>query len=81
MKKIHEPYDKLKGWLREKRIVYKEIADLIGVSVPTVSAKINGDSDFFLSEVKLIKNRYKPEEDIFFIGDVALKQQTEQPKT
>lgn len=75
MKKIHAPYDKLKGWLRENRIVYKEIADLIGVSVPTVSAKINGDSDFFLSEVKLIKNRYKPTEDIFFISDVALKQQ------
>lgn len=75
MSKIHEPYDKFKGWLRENKLVYQDIANLLGISVPTVSAKINGDSDFLLSEVKMIKKHYKAEEDIFFVGDVALKQQ------
>jgi hypothetical protein len=51
--------------------VYKDIADLIGVSIVTVSAKVNGQSDFLLSEIQIIKSRYNLKDDIFFVDDVA----------
>ena len=70
-KLIHKPYKKFKGWLRENGLIYKDIADLSGVSVVTVSAKINGQSDFLLSETKIIKRTYNLIEDIFFDDGVA----------
>lgn len=71
MNLIHKPYAKFKGWLRENGLVYKDIADLIGVSVVTVSAKVNGQSDFLLSEIKIIKRKYNLTDAIFFADDVA----------
>lgn len=71
MKLIHKPYAKFKGWLRENGLVYKDIADLIGVSIVTVSAKVNGQSDFLLSEIQIIKSRYNLKDDIFFVDDIA----------
>lgn len=68
---IHKPYKKFKGWLRENGLIYKDIADLLGLSVATVFAKINGQSDFLLSEVKIIKRTYNLKGDIFFEDDVA----------
>lgn len=65
MKRIHEPYAKFKGWLRSNGLTYKDIAELLGLSVTTVVAKINGASDFLLSEVRLIKTRYHLPDDIF----------------
>lgn len=64
-KKSHPPYDKLKGFLTERGLTYKDIASLLGISVTSVGAKINGSSDFLLSEVKAIKEEYQPERDIF----------------
>lgn len=63
---IHDPYDRFKGWLLEHHITYADLAELLGLNIATVSAKINGTSDFLLSEVKLIKNNYKLSSDIFF---------------
>lgn len=71
MKKVHEPYHKLKNWLRENRVPYREIADLLGLRIPTVAAKINGDSDFYLSEVQIIRRKYGLSSDYFCTDVVA----------
>jgi len=71
MKLVHNPYAKFKGWLRSNNLTYKEIAELLGVSVTTVSAKINGQSDFLLSEIQAIRKHYRLDSDIFFTNDVA----------
>lgn len=64
-KMMHEPYQKLKGFMRERSIVYADIAELLGVTPTTVSLKVNGQSDFSLSEAKLIKATYGASDDIF----------------
>ena len=71
MKKVHAPYSKFKGWLRTNGLTYKSVAELLGVSVATVSAKVNGNSDFLLSEIQVIKKHYKLDNDIFFTDIVA----------
>ncbi|MBQ8390938.1 MAG: hypothetical protein IJX50_00125 [Clostridia bacterium] len=71
MKKVHEPYHKLKNWLRENRVPYREIADFLGLTIPTVAAKINGDSDFYLSEVQALRRKYGLSADYFYTGTVA----------
>lgn len=70
-KTIHKPYANFKGWLRSNGLTYKNIADLLGLSVATVSAKINGYSDFLLSEIQIIKKHYHLKDAIFFENDVA----------
>lgn len=64
-KKTHPPYDKFKGFLTERGLTYRDVGDLLGITPTSVGAKINGRSDFLLSEVKKIKMEYKPERDIF----------------
>jgi len=71
VKKIHEPYSKFKGWLRGNNLTYKDIANFLGLSVATVSAKINGHSDFLLSEIQAIKKHFHLENEIFFNDNVA----------
>lgn len=61
----HPPYVKLKGFMREKGITYKDLAGLLGVTTSTVSMKINGKSDFYLKETKLIRDTYQANNDIF----------------
>lgn len=71
MSLIHNPYMKFKGWLKSKNLTYKDVAEVLGLSVATVSAKINGQSDFLLSEIETIKKHYNLESEIFFTDDVA----------
>lgn len=66
MKNIHKPYQKFKGWLKSNDLTYKDISDILGVSVTTISAKINGQSDFLLGEIQVIKDMYGLSSDIFF---------------
>lgn len=54
--KIHEPYNKLKGALRERGITYAEISKILGISKATFCRKINGESDFFLSEAEKLES-------------------------
>ena len=67
----HKPYAKFKGWLRANNLTYADIAKLLGLSTATVSSKINGKSDFLLSEVSVIRKHYNLGGDIFFTNDVA----------
>ena len=53
-KKKHAPYCKLKGLLREKGETYESIAQLLELSVPSVTRKINGESDFYLTEAEAL---------------------------
>ena len=63
--KIHEPYKKFKGFIREKGITYNDIAHLLGITTSTVSMKVNGYSDFYLSEQKLIEKEYGAKREFF----------------
>lgn len=72
MKKIiHKPYARFKGWIRENGLTYADIATFLGLNEATVSLKINGQSDFSLSEVQALKSHYKLNSNIFFTDDVA----------
>ncbi len=71
MKAVHNPYMRIKGWLRGKGLTYKDVADVLGISAATVSAKINGQSDFLLSEIEEIRKQYNLDRDIFFTDGVA----------
>lgn len=61
----HPPYNSFKGFLAERGMTYKDIADLLGISVTAVGAKVNGKSDFSLSEALAIKKKYQPDREIF----------------
>ena len=71
MKKVHKPYNKLKVWLKDNGITYADVALLLGRTETCVMHKINGYSDFSLSEVTLMKAEYKIKDDIFFTNEVA----------
>lgn len=69
--KIHKPYAKFKGWIRENGLNYQEIADFLGLNLATVSNKINGQSDFSLSEINALRKKYNLSSEIFFTDGVA----------
>lgn len=69
--RTHRPYLKFKGWLRENNLTYSDVAALLGINQATVALKINGYSDFLLSEIQALKNEYHLDSDIFFTNDVA----------
>ena len=65
-KSIHKPYNKFKGKLREKELTYRDLAGILGISEVSVNHKINGTSDFFISEAKTIEQAYGISVSIFF---------------
>ena len=69
--KIHAPYNKFKIWLKDNKIRYAMIAELLGITETSVMYKINGQSDFLLSEVQIIKSTYHLTDDIFSTEKVA----------
>ena len=63
------PYNKFKGYLAERGIKHKDIAELIGTSATTFSKKINrNDADFTADELRLICSFYKISSDEFFLS-------------
>ena len=62
-----QAYSKLKGVLVEKGIKQKQVAKLLGLSVPSLNKRINGTgSDFTITEARKICIEYNIESDIFF---------------
>jgi len=61
----HKPYNKLKGVLREKEVTYLALSVFLGISETSISHKINGVSDFFLSEVNAMQTKYDLDTSIF----------------
>lgn len=70
-KRIHPPYNKFKIWLKDNNITYPVIAELLGITATSVMNKINGKSDFLLSETQRIKSQYHLTDDIFSTEKVA----------
>ena len=67
----HQPYTALKLALAGKGLTYKEVAAVIGVTVTTLMLKINGESDFYLSEQRLICETFGIDPAVFFADKVA----------
>lgn len=65
-KQIHKPYTGFKGWLRGNSLKYEDVAKLLGLTIGTVSDKINGLSDFQLYEVEKMVAEYGTSYTIFF---------------
>lgn len=53
--KLHEPYNKLKGAFRERGLTYNDVSKLLNISKATLCRKINGESDFYLSEANRLE--------------------------
>ena len=70
-KKIHEPYKKFKGFLREKGLTYLDVSNTLEISQAAVANKINGISDFYIGEIEILQSKYGVETSIFFNLDVA----------
>ena len=69
-KMIHKPYRRFKGFMREQGITLRDIAELLGVYISTVSAKINGKSDFYINEADIIIKRYGCSNNIFLMNEL-----------
>lgn len=63
--RLHEPYTDLKLALAGKGKTYKDVSEVIGVNVGTVSQKINGFSDFTISEFQAMAKAFDLSLDIF----------------
>lgn len=61
----HKPYQKLKGVMTEKSITYADFSRVLGISITAVNNKINGKSDFLLSEVEIINKAFDIETKFF----------------
>lgn len=65
-------FDKLKGKMTEQHLSQKSMADLLGITVQCLNAKINGRSQFTLEEVIKITEVLSLEDpvDIFFNSNI-----------
>jgi hypothetical protein len=57
--KKHERYDKLEGFKSEHKITNDMIAKALNISVTSVVNKNIGISDYYVSEVKTLKQKLK----------------------
>lgn len=63
-------YSKLKGLMAEKRITQQELAEILKITGSALNYKINGKSDFSVTEAKLVSNFFgKAVEEIFVIDE------------
>ena len=63
-------YSKLKGILVEKNITQQELAQILKISVSALNFKINGKSDFSVTEAKRVSNILeKTIEEIFIVNE------------
>ncbi len=69
--KMHEPYVAFKRFLAGNGLTYKDVAEVIGKVENTVQLKINGQSDFYISEQRKICEKWGIDRDIFFTNIVA----------
>ena len=67
----HAPYTAVKNAIAGKGLTLKDVADVIGVTESTLSLKISGGSDFYLSEIKATCNAFGLDSSIFFAESVA----------
>ena len=64
-------YSKLKGLMVEKRITQQELALILKITASALNFKINGRSDFSVTEAKLVSSFFgKTIEELFVIDEV-----------
>lgn len=61
-------YTKFLAWMDENNVTAAEIAELLGITAPTMSKKLNGFVEFRVSEIRLICNRYHISADTYFVA-------------
>ena len=69
--KKHEPYTAFRRAIAGKGLTFKDVAASIGVNEGTFSKKVNGESDFYLAEIRAICRTFGLDESIFFTDAVA----------
>lgn len=69
--KKHAPYIAVKRWLAGHGITYKDVAEVINCSEATVQLKLNGGSDFFITEQIAICERFSMDPSVFFEKEIA----------
>lgn len=67
-------YPKVKGYLVEKGIKQKEVAAVLKMTTSTFNNKLNGFSDFTISDVKKMCYEFGMNAEIFFDDFVPNKQ-------
>lgn len=67
----HAPYIAFRLAIAGLGLTLKDVADVIDVTETTLSKKINGGSDFYLSEIQAICEAFGLEKSIFFADAVA----------
>ena len=61
-----QPYWKLKGFLAENNIKQKQVAELLGISVPAFNKRLNGTgADFSIREARKICTTFNANVEIF----------------
>lgn len=70
-KRAHAPYVTFKRTLAGMGLTYADVARVIGTTTSTVQLKINGQSDFYLSEMRAICKAFGIDSTIFFADLVA----------
>lgn len=73
-------FDKLKGKMTEQKVSQERLAKILGITVQSLNAKLNGRSQFTLGEVVKITEVLSIKEpvDIFFKPSVPKMQQSEE---
>lgn len=66
-------FDKLKGKMTEKHISQKKLSKVLGITVQSLNAKLNGRTQFTLEEVVRITEYLKIKDpvDIFFEQNIS----------
>ena len=70
-RQVHAPYITLKRALAGSGVTYKMVAKLLGISETTVQLKINGTSDFYISEQRKVCEEWGIDPAVFFAEKVA----------
>lgn len=76
-----QTYWKLKGFLAENNIKQKQVADLLGISIPAFNKRLNGTgTDFSVREARKICTTFNAGVELFFNQSVS-KTLTEKKKS
>jgi len=63
--RIHPPYNGFKAWLAENGVKLKDVAEVLGTTVATISQKNNGFSDYTGRELNRLAEHFGLDLNIF----------------
>lgn len=61
-------YTKFRAWMDENGVTAADIAELLGITEPTISKKLNGFVEFRVGEIRTICNHYSISADNYFVA-------------